>query len=208
MRRMYSEQELSRIIKVVFEEELSDGVFDDLVSDAIDAYLVENPVDITALEGKDIEVKSIEATDAIKYLGKIIDTAGNLRFNEGNLTVIDPLPTGVSISYAKWSLSGTHLMIVLAGSVSANESVSPTPGIAVAELPQYIKDKIYPMFGTFLGKFDGQLVNTSNYHTTTLTVGVDKVNNGLRIDLPHIDSAENQQIFRFGIDLLIDSNYQ
>ena len=50
MRRMYSEQELTKVIQEVFEAELESGALDSKVSDAVDAYLVEHPVDITALD--------------------------------------------------------------------------------------------------------------------------------------------------------------
>lgn len=65
MRRMYSEKELTDIIKVVFEEELESGALDESISDAVDAYLVENPVDITALEGKTIAPAVVNATTSM-----------------------------------------------------------------------------------------------------------------------------------------------
>ena len=63
MRRMYSEQELTNVIKAVFEQELADGALDENVSDAVDAYLVENPVDITALEGQTINPARIDVAN-------------------------------------------------------------------------------------------------------------------------------------------------
>ena len=64
MRRMYSEQELTKVIKEVFDAELASGALDDKINDAVDAYLLENPVDITALEGQDVECASVTATGA------------------------------------------------------------------------------------------------------------------------------------------------
>ena len=65
MRRMYSEQELSKIIKEVFDAEVADGVFDETIADYVDAYLVEHPVDITALEGQTIAPAIVNATTSI-----------------------------------------------------------------------------------------------------------------------------------------------
>ena len=65
MRRMYSEQELTRVIKAVFDEEIESGALDQSIADYVDAYLVEHPVDITALEGQDIAPKDINATGDI-----------------------------------------------------------------------------------------------------------------------------------------------
>lgn len=65
MRRMYSEQELTRIIGEVFDQKLESGALDSSISDAVDAYLVEHPVDITALEGQTIAPAVINATTSI-----------------------------------------------------------------------------------------------------------------------------------------------
>ena len=69
MRRMYSEQELTKIIKEVSEayiqELIEDGEFDDEIADYVDAYLVEHPVDITALEGQTIAPAIVNATTSI-----------------------------------------------------------------------------------------------------------------------------------------------
>ena len=65
MRRMYTEQQLTAIIREVFDAELASGALDEKVSDAVDAYLVENPVDITALEGKTITPAVVNATTSM-----------------------------------------------------------------------------------------------------------------------------------------------
>ena len=65
MRRMYSEQELTRIIGEVFDQKLESGALDSSISDAVDAYLVEHPVDITALEGQTIAPAVVNATTSI-----------------------------------------------------------------------------------------------------------------------------------------------
>ena len=65
MRRMYSVQELTRIIGEVFDQKLESGALDSSISDAVDAYLVEHPVDITALEGQTISPAVVHATTSI-----------------------------------------------------------------------------------------------------------------------------------------------
>ena len=72
MRRMYSEQELTKIIGDVLDGEIESGAFDEKVSYSVDAYLVEHPVDITALEGKDVELASLDATGLITG-GEIVE---------------------------------------------------------------------------------------------------------------------------------------
>ena len=63
MRRMYSEQELSKIIKEVVDAEVASGEFDETIADYVDAYLVEHPVDITALEGQTINPARIDVAN-------------------------------------------------------------------------------------------------------------------------------------------------
>ena len=166
MRRMYSEQELTKIVEKVskdyIDELIEGGEFDDEIADYVDAYLVEHPVDITALEGKTIAPAvvnattsvnapavvgtSVEASTSIKYLQKIIDANGNhVRFGEGNgapATI-----SGMTASYYKWSLSGTHLMLVLAGTLDDATTIGNNTDLCVFELPEWIMAKIYPVFG-------------------------------------------------------------
>ena len=54
MRRIYTEQELTDAIKEVMEQEIASGAYDESISNAVNAYLLEHPVDITALEGQTI----------------------------------------------------------------------------------------------------------------------------------------------------------
>ena len=65
MRRMYSVKELSEIIYAVVGGYIEDGAFDEIVADAVDAYLVEHPVDITALDGQTIAPAVVNATTSI-----------------------------------------------------------------------------------------------------------------------------------------------
>ena len=69
MRRMYSEQELTKIVKEVSEayidELIEGGEFDQAIADYVDAYLVEHPVDITALEGQTIAPAVVNASTSM-----------------------------------------------------------------------------------------------------------------------------------------------
>lgn len=62
---------------------------------------------------------------------------------EGEIVPLEK--TNVTFTYGKWSLCGTHLMIVLAGEVSDNVSYSQNDIIARVPLPKYIRDKIVPL---------------------------------------------------------------
>ena len=63
MRRMYSEKELTTIINQVVGEYIEAGALDESIADAVDAYLLEHPVDITALEGQTINPARINVAN-------------------------------------------------------------------------------------------------------------------------------------------------
>lgn len=85
-----------------------------------------------------------DSFDGDTQLEKIKDASGHNRFIEGDITTIDV--EGVTYSYKKWSLSGTHLMVVLAGNI-LDETVFPSGEIANFTLPSWIMDKITAITG-------------------------------------------------------------
>lgn len=84
-------------------------------------------------------------------LDDIVDSQGHKRFIEGNGT--PATITGLAEPYCKWSLSGTHLMVVFAGTLSANITIANygTVEFAKFELPEWVMTKIktfiYPATG-------------------------------------------------------------
>lgn len=72
MRRMYSEKELTTIINQVVGEYIEAGGLDESIAAAVDAYLLENPIDITDLEELDISVGSLDA-DGLITGGEIVE---------------------------------------------------------------------------------------------------------------------------------------
>lgn len=72
----------------------------------------------------------------------IVDSNGNNRFIEGNIEM-DAI-TGVTQTYGKWSLSGSHLMLVIAFEIEANTSFSNVALATIYGLPSWILAKIIP----------------------------------------------------------------
>lgn len=202
MRRMYSEQELSKIIKEVFDAEVASGEFDETIADYVDAYLVEHPVDITALEGQDVEVKSLEATDAIKYLSKIIDEDGKSRFLQGN-----GVPNEDVVSpYCKWSLSGTHLLCVIAGTFEDGTELPAYFTLARFGPPQWVLDKIYPVWASVnIERFTAKLT-ANDWSTQDLDLLLQDQGSYLQIigNNSQVVTLTATRSFRIQIDLLID----
>ncbi len=81
-------------------------------------------------------------------LENIKDQSGHNRFIEGIGT--DLSGTGVTITYIKWSLSGTHLMLVLGGSITNGSEAGDNNIKASFSLPEWVMNKLYPIIGSYL----------------------------------------------------------
>jgi len=138
----------------------------------------------------------------------IVDLAGNKRFIEGDL---EEGSTPIIFNFAKWSLSGTHLMLVLVGEIPASTTINQTTTLAkisFGNLPKYILDKIIPVIGS---NIEIKTINVFSEDTTILTTY--DVRLGITSDdtpVVFIDSGEtktfvNKGLFRLQFDLLIDT---
>ena len=135
----------------------------------------------------------------------ILDKDGHARFIEGEITT--PTITGVEFTYKKWSLSGTHLMLVLAGNLTA-ANISQGTKIGEVTLPTWINNKIYTLISA------SQIV-TINKMTARLTGGTPIVEyacelgkNDTNIEIYNsveINPSLYNGGFRLQFDLLIDN---
>ena len=113
MRRMYSVQELSNIISSVIQQEVADGTFDAVISGAVNDYLEEHPVDITALEGLDISVGSLDA-DGLVTGAEIVEKMTGYSFTSATPTQLSNLV----VNYAGVVKNGNKLTYVLAMTIT------------------------------------------------------------------------------------------
>lgn len=132
----------------------------------------------------------------------IVDSIGRKRFIEGDIDLIGT-PEGITKSYGKWALSGTHLLIVLAGEI-ANETVI-TSGLyaKLTNLPQWIFEKIIPIFETSVDRSNVTLWG-SDYSTQTMGINLLKSSDEIRIQFNNVTLTATRK-FRKSFDLLIDS---
>ena len=153
MRRMYSEQELTNVIKKVFEEELESGALDELVSDAVDAYLVEHPVDVTALEGQTINPARIDVANIngesnpsvkpIYYHGITCDDANGTR-SVVTLTILnnsnEAINTGAKIKSWIGDIVdvASSIVVALNGTLTLNDEKTLVAGM-------YCDASLYPL---------------------------------------------------------------
>lgn len=145
-----------------------------------------------------------EINKAPKVLDSLVDSKGNPRFIEGDGVPLVTVPTGVTISYAKWSLSGSHLMIVLAGSI-ANATALTASGLRYKyEMPSYILDKVYAVWGNSLELKTVSLV-ASDYTTQAFNARIFKDTGHLAILNQTGVTLTADRSFRVQFDLLIDT---
>lgn len=134
---------------------------------------------------------------------QLVDSKGNPRFVEGDGEGITQ--EGVTITYCKWSLSGTHLMCVLAGTVTAGTEIAGSSVLATFTFPNYILNKIYPTQGTLIYYFTISFVGT-NYQITNIQSFCDKTGTAIRIKTNGAYSTQTvDKSFRAQVDLLIDN---
>ena len=136
-------------------------------------------------------------------LDDIVDSQGNKRFIEGNGTV--GTVQGLTPTYNKWSLSGTHLMCVLAAHVDIGSHIYNNTTIASFEVPVYIGNKIFPVWNDNITRTKLNIWSTGG-SLSQIDVYVKYSNNVISIvysGSQYDFSFESN--FRFQVDLLIDS---
>ena len=79
-------------------------------------------------------------------LSDIVDADGHKRFQEWDITT--PTIEGVTFTYAKASLSGTHLMLVIAGTIANGTTIANSQQFGSITLPSWIHDKIVALWST------------------------------------------------------------
>lgn len=137
-----------------------------------------------------------------KDISNLVDSKGNPRFIEGDGTPISK--EGATITYCKWSLSGTHLMFVCAGTIANTTEFVVTDVIAKFEIPSFILNKIYPIFASVV-ELKAIPLYADNYSSQNMTVQFRKETNDLRIQPTGTITLTSNRAFRMQFDLLIDS---
>ena len=140
-----------------------------------------------------------------KGIESLVDSQGHDRFVEGDITIEEI--TGITQTYGKWSLSGTHLMIVVAVDIADTTVLTNASILANLDgIPEWIKDKIVPTFSNIVYTQNFSAY-ASNYTTQTVTVVLQKHSTyGLRLLLGNNVTLTADRTLRVVYDLLIDSD--
>lgn len=148
------------------------------------------------------EIENLSTPKDRATLDDIVDSQGNKRFVEGNAT-ISGIPSELEVAYNKWSLSGTHLMLVLCikNNSSRGKTITAPVDFATYNLPSYILNKVSTVVGNLVDQKAFTIWGTSN----TTEIRLNKDNDVLHFKtFANIDIGSNQSI-RIQFDLLIDA---
>jgi hypothetical protein len=153
--------------------------------------------------------KEIATVESLRKDGitSLKDAQGNPRFVEGDITM--EAIEGITQTYGKWSLSGTHLMIVLEGTIANNTTLSGIPKFATISLPSYILNKVPILWGNaFVERKDIEMI-ANDWTYQLLSIGLSKRTNALEIFKSSNGSVTltADRSFRIQFDLLIDDDY-
>ena len=129
------------------------------------------------------------------------DTNGNPRFVEGNLTTATI--SGVTFTYAKWALSGSHLMVVLCGEIASGTTIGVVT-LATATLPDYIKNKIVGVFATNYIRIHDDRAYYDDWNSVSLQNALYKSDEGIGILQIANPTTTDKAHFAIAYDLIID----
>lgn len=94
------------------------------------------------------EIAQAQAKAVKKDIATLVDANGNSRFIEGDITINEI--TGITQTYGKWSLSGTHLMIVVGVALADTTAITSNQELCKIDLPVWVKNKIIPLSSNYV----------------------------------------------------------
>ena len=139
--------------------------------------------------------------NGIKVFENIVDKDGHKRFIEGE-GVKPESQVGITLTYNKWSLSGTHLMCVIGMNVLNGTSLDNNIYFRVP-LPQWILDKIYPVVNTTISAVNYSFL-ASNFSGQSSSGWLKKDTDCLTFSMSAITLTADRNC-RVQLDLLIDN---
>ena len=116
-----------------------------------------------------------------KDINTLVDSDGNERFVEGDIELSSAIPEEITKTYGKWSLSGSHLLVVLCLDIAVKNFETQT-ALCNITLPDYIIDKVVPLFSSVVDR-KGFLGWNDDYSTQTIECYLTKSTNKLGLNL-------------------------
>ena len=153
-----------------------------------------------------------ESLSEARIYEKITDSEGHLRFVEGEITISKTISDlGITQTYGKWSLSGTHLMLVISIVNTSGDTITIPQWSQIfnVNLPEWIKNKLVGV-GTsnvlFPKIFNAIPVSTPVYTTSDFYTYIEKNPDGVQAIVSANYSFLDDRLLRLEFDLLIDND--
>ena len=152
---------------------------------------------------KDYIINTVEEEQSLQVFENIVDKDGHKRFLEGNIAL--RTISGLTPTYGKWSLSGSHLLIVFAFDVENTTAIANNTTLADCPLPKWIYDKIVALFGNIIDRKTFTLW-ANDYSTQSINVFMLKSTSedSLFFQCNNIILSADRHV-RIAFDLLIDN---
>lgn len=172
---------------------------DSLTLDGTNVVITKGGKTITIANDNTITNEGLIANPTME---NIVDLNGNKRFVD--FENVDEEITGLDISYSKSSLSGTHLMVVLAGTIANGTTIAGNTRLTKINVPQWIKDKVYT---TFASVIEAKSLNVYASDWTNQNWGIyfAKSSGDLYLITSASITTTADRTFRIQFDLLIDN---
>ena len=158
----------------------------------------------TEREVRALGVDATEQKPNLKVFENIVDKDGHPRFIDGDITM--ETIEGVTQNYGKWSLSGSHLMIVVAASVVNGTALTSGDWVKDIDLPQWIKDKIVPLYSTTNVAFYTASARAANMSSQNFTFVLQKSSGKISLYCVTNETLTADRGLRVQIDLIIDND--
>jgi len=149
------------------------------------------------------DAQNIGAISELPVFENIVDKNGNARFVEGDIEI--QTITGITKTYGKWALSGSHLLFVLGLDFDIGTFTSQT--IANINLPQWVADKIVPLYATSIVDNQTFAAYTDTYNAQSINASLQKYNLTGRTIAIYMSGFTTNAVrhCRIAFDLLIDN---
>ena len=134
----------------------------------------------------------------------IVDKDGHNRFIEGDIVLDSGVPEGYSKIYGKWSLCGSHLLIVICYEIPASTTTGYVPTLCEIDLPTWVKNKIVAVGNTWV---EYKVFNGVTAQDSILQVQIQlRKRDGTRITISQSTVTTTDALrVRAAFDLLIDN---
>ena len=102
--------------------------------------------DLGAIFNGNVNISGVLQATHPKLFETIEDTNGNNRFVKGDVVLDENAHAGIVKTYGKWSLSGSHLMLVFGCELPDGFAIKNGDAFAYAELPRWVFVNLTSLF--------------------------------------------------------------